>query len=904
MRLEPHLRVAVALLLVLQLLLPSSGAWATTTSFSTLQGTRGEVPAGIPIGSSGLNAFTGAATYQIPIAVAPGTGGMSPSLALRYLSLSRGDSWVGYGWTLGFTSIARSLKGGIPSYDGSDEFTIGGQDLVPGALLSTNPDLRQYHTRREDFSLIVHDETNDTWTVTAKDGTVQRFGIDTGAQPNDRILHGSGSTFEWLLAEEEDVHGNVMTFRYDRTDPGTAYLDEIRYTLRRAAGGGLESIGNDPGADRVVDFILEPGERPDAPVDYLPGFERRVTRRLQQIDVLAGGELVRRYELAYGISPDSFRSLLASVSLHGSDADSASPTAPLVTAFDYHENNTNDANETTGWQLAQSSEFDWAPSQSLVNAVSTGGGDFFVDSGSRLDDVNGDGLPDLVYAQIDFNGVQNVPDHAIYLNTGAGFSATEDPTFETNWPSIPVSPNTPLNWMQDIVIPPSYLWSWGTGNMPIDLTGDGRADSIGIVGIPPAAGDTSGRMTAGYAGPWVTSDGTQFSGVPFSSYYYEYQSTPILQRVYFAKWGFSWTNPSQSLFATTFAYYGGNARFGDLNGDGLADIIVRGRERHALNQQSNCVVRSDYSFVLYNQGDLLFENSPFVPDTVRAYGCNNTYQAISNEFEVCDLTDVSGSAYGACRKKSYFNSDELGTLGSVNDPWVTQAHVEYGNIIIDLNADGLADSASATDDNGNVILWTGLNNGERGYAEEPDWNLPTPLQRLDALTLSPYGSSEGTSTDLGVRLADVNGDGRVDVVESIGSTRNTWLNDGDVNETPSASPWVLETDWSLPAGVVFQNGDGQDEGVRLADVNGDGMTDIVRSQGSTNDVYLNQGSVPDLLVGVTNPRGGVTQIGYAPSTQFDNTGADAIPDLPHVIQVVTSIATDDGFGTVATTNLA
>ena len=80
-------------------------------------------------------------------------------------------------------------------------------------------------------------------------------------------------------------------------------------------------------------------------------------------------------------------------------------------------------------------------------------------------------------------------------------------------------------------------------------------------------------------------------------------------------------------------------------------------------------------------------------------------------------------------------------LGSAFDPWVTQAHVEYGNVIIDLNADGLADAASATNDKGFLIRWTGLNDGERGYVEVPDWNLPTPLQRVDELGGTGHGGS-------------------------------------------------------------------------------------------------------------------------------------------------------------------
>ena len=278
------------------------------------------------------SSFTGAATYSIPIVVAPGTAGMQPVLAITYSSHSaRESSWLGAGWNLaGLGAISRSLENGVP--DGVDpmeppdqverKFVLDGMELLEDGQ-------GFYHTRRESFLRIRFiTATNSFWEVRAKDGTVSRYGSSRdGSRTDCRIAKpGGGPTFAWLLCEREDPNGNALAVFYDnRGDAGTTYPKEIRYTLRRGAGG-LESISS--GHDRVVEFVTE--VRPDTTEGYRSGFLEKQTQRLLQIDVSVdgslaqGGALLRRYEFDYGsgASPDSFRSLLRAVKLYGADAAS------------------------------------------------------------------------------------------------------------------------------------------------------------------------------------------------------------------------------------------------------------------------------------------------------------------------------------------------------------------------------------------------------------------------------------------------------------------------------------------------------------------------------------------------------------------------------------------------------
>ena len=109
----------LAWLLVIQILLPANPATAASTDASTLPNGRGVAPSGSAASGAApaTDLFTGAAAHEIAIDVPPGTGGMTPQLALRYASQARGDSWVGSGWSLGFPAITRSLDFGTPSYD-------------------------------------------------------------------------------------------------------------------------------------------------------------------------------------------------------------------------------------------------------------------------------------------------------------------------------------------------------------------------------------------------------------------------------------------------------------------------------------------------------------------------------------------------------------------------------------------------------------------------------------------------------------------------------------------------------------------------------------------------------------------------------------------------------------------
>jgi len=96
----------------------------------------------------------------------------------------------------------------------------------------------------------------------------------------------------------------------------------------------------------------------------------------------------------------------------------------------------------------------------------------------------------------------------------------------------------------------------------------------------------------------------------------------------------------------------------------------------------------------------------------------------------------------------------------------------------------------------------------------------------------------GPGYDLGNRLADINGDGLVDVVGDI-----VYLNEGDGAGWQTSSTYVLPV--SFVRDYIWGQDDNhsyQDAGLRLVDVNGDNLPDLVHY--NTNDpsgIYINNG---------------------------------------------------------------
>ena len=151
---------------------------------------------------------------------------------------------------------------------------------------------------------------------------------------------------------------------------------------------------------------------------------------------------------------------------------------------------------------------------------------------------------------------------------------------------------------------------------------------------------------------------------------------------------------------------------------------------------------------------------------------------------------------------------------------------DAGVRLFDANGDGLPDAVVAVDGgSGSVSGSVWLNTGS-SWSQDTAYTVPVGFV---------YPSGGGTS-DLGVRIADVNGDGLQDIIKSYGgSDASYFASDGVYLNDPDNKTWTLASGYSLPADLAYNPGSvSSDTGMRLVDVNGDRLPDFIWAADSYN----------------------------------------------------------------------
>src|SRR5579872_1786304 len=742
---------------------------------------------------------SGAATYNIPIAVPPGTAGVTPSLSIEYNSQGS-NGLLGIGWSLGgLPSIGRCPQTlaqdgalGAVTFSSSDRFCMDGQRLV---LLSGTygADGAQYRTEVETFSEIVSHGTagnGPAWfEVHTKSGQIMQFGNTTDSLV---LAKGTSTARSWALNKLSDTKGNYFTVTYTNdTTNGQAYPVEIDYTGN--AGASLSP-------NNKVQFVY--ATRPDISPQYQSGSLSQTTVRLTDVKTFAGTSVVADYKLAYQQSTATQSSLLSSVTLCGGDGSCLPAT-------------------NVSWQSGGTGFSN--------GAVNSGNG--FVSDTATNDpgliplDLNGDGKTDFVQLWNNSGHLTLIT----YLSKGDG-------TFTAG----------------SFDCPSSGFDSTGSGLGPgifmADLNGDGRTDLV-------QQWNNSGHVTL------ITylskGDGT-FTIGSFDCPTCGFASTTV---------------------GTTQAGRNGKPPIGstgmltaDLNGDGRTDII---------QQWNNS---GHVTLITYlSKGDGTF--------TVGSFDCPS-----------CGFDSV-GPGQGTGMVAADLNGDGRTDLVQQWDNAGTLWFVIYLS-----NGDGTFSVSSASSANG----WTGGYllaadlNGDGKSDLVQQWNnggtlwFITYLSKGDG-TFVPRAVSSGNGWTGGYLLpADLNGDGKADLVQQ-------WDNSGAL--------WLI-TYQSMGDGTFVSAGAASGNGwtggnLFAVDLNGDGKSDLVQPWNNSGPLwfitYLGKSPFPDLMTTVAAGTGSATSITYLPITNSsvytkDSTASYPQMDMQSPIYVVSQVSTSNGIGGTYSSN--
>lgn len=234
----------------------------------------------------------GSANYVIPIEVPPGIDGVQPELSLNYNS-NRGNGVLGWGWSIGgLSKITRCratlIRDGY--YDGINDndnykYCLDGQRLVQ---IGAN----EYRTESEIYSKIWVDGTDNgkpvKWRVQLRDGRELYYGGGVGAT---RIGSSSNERYEWHLQKIETQAQLAVTYEYtNAVSSGVHRLHRILYTQNATTHNSTNK-----------EILFEYEARPDDILRYGAGSKMFEDERLDRIRIRSENTDIRNFTFDYQV---------------------------------------------------------------------------------------------------------------------------------------------------------------------------------------------------------------------------------------------------------------------------------------------------------------------------------------------------------------------------------------------------------------------------------------------------------------------------------------------------------------------------------------------------------------------------------------------------------------------------
>ncbi|MBT4210076.1 MAG: hypothetical protein HOE19_04155 [Candidatus Komeilibacteria bacterium] len=511
----------------------------------------------------------------------------------------------------------------------------------------------------------------------------------------------------------------------------------------------------------------------------------------------------------------------------------------------------------------------------------------------KIMDINGDGLSDVV--RKDLYNLTN----GIFLNNGDG-TWTEDNTYV-----IPVSLSSVYDYsarytVSDMNGDGLVDWvdgMWGrihlfdleqevdvmntiniSGGSQIDINYKSSAqyqdEAPGQVAMTAISGDeitmpaTEFDYTNGAVGWAEQSDFmlpsttwvdyrvlslADLNGDNYPDIFYHIDANPNIRKTYINNGDGTWTDDPNCLPPIPARTYERGYLTLDVNGDGLNDI-------------------STWSTFYTNNGDCTWSPSTwpapavgFPTDTPLDSSSALVYVDVNGD----SLLDVVYTNLTHDWREIYINQGPNGWQRDMEHDFPFQISTN-NRFLSDVNQDGLGD----------MVQYSSfyINNGDFSLNQIPGYGSPTYL-------------------DKGGRLADVNGDGLVDILKSIDSVllngNGVYINNGD-------GSFDIDINYELPVYFAVQPDLFITEryGIFTIDMDADGLVDLV-DFGNDKIYFNNSGDSEDIVNNIITEEGSEIGIEYQSSAQATSTSGLLNPELPFVVQTVSQITIDDGLGNIS-----
>lgn len=763
---------------------------------------------------------TGSATYSVPVKIPLGTGGMQPSIALQYSS-SGGQSEVGYGWAIsGYSEIKRGKRkidvdgtaAGM-QFNKHDALYLDGKRLVPVRQIAD--DQIEYKTIVNDYSRIIGYGITDYGPTRFVVKTKAGLTIEFGSSENSR-LDVNKIPIIWSQDRVIDTLRNYILFEYVNNGNGHKYIKQISYT-----GNQNKDLNGQPLLlpYTFVEFIY--GDLGDSS-NYYPSTYFRYgqkfiqNKQLTSIRVKSHGQTYRQYTFTHsdGSVDQEFR--ISKITETGRGGIRYRPTR-----FSYSQNNKvnawmSDAGYTANLpEFSQSKDFssdayrvvdinsDGYPE--LLHSELSGGeieGYYLQGTHEKWEKVSG--------AEIPFSLSRT--DKVLFEDLN-GDNVLEALNLQSSRKEIYSLGKS--GWKKDPDLNPIPLFSSIEQLFFMDANGDDLKDLLVY-----NSSDEQTQVYLNSESGWSVSDEHRISGGNIRILDTNCDGVDELVTWKIAESGieFSVYEPGENswrvvsdLNRTRIELIGATeVSFEHINNDSCLDLLVFSEEvgENAEDKvnQANIVLATDSGWEVMRSDSNTFplkdpqglDVSTFLEFAQLEDG--NSY----NEIILHKTSGVS---------ESYFFSDgEWKDLKFDFTPKLSGVSGRANFEITDLNNDGLDDLiyiSAANASRPNLVAY--VNTGA-------SW-VPSEDKRVPPVHLAQWKKFEQNNM-----FVDLNGDGLLDLIDH----EKAWINTGSGwRESKPKADGSGKQRYIAP--IALKAGDGGDNGVRLSDLNGDGRTDFIYS---------------------------------------------------------------------------